>query len=210
MPAERSQRFGNGSIPDARSCIRRCAVRRDRSRARRRPRLPAGRHPRPRQTRRSRAGSTADPVRSPCSARPRRTSSLRNRGSGRPSSRRRKNGTSTRLSRQRGQSRLDGIGSAVSEASIRSSSLGLLLKKKTSPRSSQTPLQLLQTSTRTPPLVIVSTSDGCWQCGQFMVQNLLDSALECGSYARGIAPASPGRLYLNKRFDGVCQVFARN
>ena len=68
---------------------------------------------------------------------------------------------------QRGHSRLDGTG-GVSDASIRSSSLGLRLKKKTSPRSSQTPLQVLQTSTSTPPLVIVSTSDGWLQWGHFI------------------------------------------
>ena len=59
-----------------------------------------------------------------------------------------------------GIARCDGSSRAVSEASKRSSSLGLRLKKKTSPRSSQTPLQVLQISTSTPPLVIVSTSDG--------------------------------------------------
>ena len=56
-------------------------------------------------------------------------------------------------------------------------------------------------------MVIVSTSDGSWQCGQFMVQDLLDSAPEYGSdFAREPRAGNPGRLYLNKRFDGVCQV----
>ena len=176
MPAERSQRFGRGSIPEARSWSRRWAFSLRSLAAGRCPRRPADRHRSCRRAPRSRARSTGGLAGGPSRARLHRTSSLRIPDTGRPSRSARRNGSSPRPTQQRGQVRLDEPGSVASEASICSSSLGLRLKKKTSPRSSHTPLQLLQTSTRTPPLVIVSTSDGSWQCGQFMVQTLLDSS----------------------------------
>src|SRR5262249_1745438 len=102
----------------------------------------------------------------------------------------------------------DETGPSESSSSNSSSCRGLRLNRKTSPRSSQTPLQVLQESIITPPLAIDSTSEGVAQLGQFIVAASRVPLQTRRSPQRGRRAREPGRPHLSKAFVLPSRLFS--